>query len=118
MTEEKKQAQITRLRILTDRSDSDDLFSVLLDDAESTALSFMHRSTLPEALITSIGDAALVAYNRLGTEGESGRSEGGESYSFIELPDRFYKQWKSYRLARVGGNAYESESNTDSELEN
>ena len=115
MTELNRQKQLQRLRILTGRDDADELFEQLLTDAETTALAYMHRKALPEALVTSVGDAALVAYNRLGTEGESGRSEGGESYSFIELPDRFYKQWKSYRLARVGGYAHEAEQDTDTE---
>lgn len=118
MTEAQKTNQLARLRALTDRDDADSLFLQLLEDAEATALAFMHRSTLPDALVTSVGDAALVAYNRLGTEGEASRSEGGESYSFIELPDRFYKLWKSYRLARVGGNAYEKQSDSDTESEN
>ena len=115
MTEEKRQIQLTRLRTLTNRLDADDLLLQLIDDAEMMALGVMHRTTVPDALVNSIGDAALVAYNRLGTEGESGRREGGESYSFIELPDRFYKLWKSYRLARVGGNAYEANTDSGSE---
>lgn len=115
MTEAQRAKQLARLRTLADRDDADQLFLQLLDDAEETALSFMHRKVLPDQLVTSIGDAALVAYNRLGTEGESGRSEGGESYSFIELPDKFYKLWKSYRLVRVGGNAYEKEQDSESE---
>ena len=115
MTEELRQRQLARLRTLTDRDDADQLLLQLIDDAEATALAYMHRTAIPEALITSLGDAALVAYNRLGTEGEASRSEGSESYSFIELPDKFYKLWKSYRLARVGGNAYEQEPDSDSE---
>ena len=109
MTETQRQKQLKRLKDLTGRNDCDDLLLQLIDDAELTALSYMHRTALPETLITSIGDAALVAYNRLGTEGESGRSEAGENYSFIELPERFYGLWKSYRLARVGSNAYETQ---------
>lgn len=109
MTEALKQKQLNRLRDLIEREDADDLLLQLLDDAELTALAYMHRTTLPEMLATSIGDAALVAYNRLGTEGESSRSEGGESYNFIELPEKFYNIWKTYRLARVGGNAFENE---------
>ena len=115
MTSEQKTAQIARLCKLALRDDASELFGQLIDDAEATALAFMHRSELPDALVTSVGDAALVAYNRLGTEGEAGRSEGGESYSFIELPDKFYKLWKSYRLARVGGHAYQSEPDSDNE---
>ena len=101
--------------MLVDRNDADELLTQLIDDAEQTALAYMHRTQIPDALITSIGDAALVAYNRLGTEGEAGRSEGGESYSFIELPDKFYKLWKSYRLARVGGKAHEKKPDSDTE---
>lgn len=115
MTAEQRTAQLNRLKVLTDRTDADGLLGQLIDDAENTAMAYMHRKAVPDELITSIGDAALVAYNRLGTEGESSRSEGGESYSFIELPDRFYKLWKSYRLARVSGNAYESEPDSDTE---
>ena len=115
MTNEQKAAQLARLRALTDRQDADTLFNQLLDDAEAEALAYMHRTKLPDALLTSVGDAALVAYNRLGTEGEASRSEGGESYNFIELPRKFYGKWKSYRLARVGGNAYESEPDSDTE---
>ena len=115
MTAANKAIQLERLRKLTGRNDADELLTQLIEDAEATAKAFMHRAEIPDVLLTSIGDAALVAYNRMGTEGESGRSEGGESYSFIELPDRFYKQWKSYRLARVGGHAYESESDSDSD---
>ena len=114
MNDTQKQRQLDRIRKLIARDDADNLILQLLDDAEATALAYMHRAVLPPQLETSIGDAAVVAYNRLGTEGESGRSEGGESYSFIELPAKFYNLWKTYRLARVGGNAYESEqSNTD-----
>ena len=113
MNNEQKAAQIARLCRLALRDDASELFGQLIDDAEATALAFMHRSTLPDELVTSVGDAALVAYNRLGTEGEASRSEGGESYNFIELPEKFYKLWRSYRLARVGGHAYESESDQD-----
>lgn len=117
MTNEQKAAQIARLKDYTGRGDdADALFGRLIDDAEAEALATMHRTRLPDVLVNSIGDAALVAYNRLGTEGEASRSEGGESYSFIEFPKKYYDKWKSYRLARVGGHAYESEpdSNTES----
>ena len=113
MTNEQKAAQLARLRTLADRQDADTLFSQLIDDAEAEALATMHRTTVPAVLMNSIGDAALVAYNRLGVEGEASRSEGGESYNFIELPRKFYDKWKSYRLARVGGHAYENEPDSD-----
>ncbi len=115
MTEIQKQAILKRVRKLADRTDADELFSQLIDDVEAEALAFMHRTVLPDNLIKSIGDAVIVAYNRLGTEGEASRSEGGESYNFIELPDKVYGPWKSYRLARVSSHAYESEQDSDTE---
>ena len=53
-------------------------------------------------------DLALIAYNRRGTEGEKSRSEGGESYSFDDAPKQIYDILNRYRLARVGGKAYEA----------
>ena len=62
---------------------------------------------IPDGLIKTVGDLALVAYNRLGTEGESGRSEAGESYSFESAPAQIFSVLNKYRIARCGGHAYE-----------
>jgi hypothetical protein len=42
----------------------------------------------------------------MGTEGETGRSEGGESYSFDNAPKPIYDMLNRYRLIRVGGRTY------------
>lgn len=50
----------------------------------------------------------MIAYNRLGTEGETGRSEGGESYSFDTAPKQIHDVLDRYRLVGVGGRRYEA----------
>lgn len=44
------------------------------------------------------------------TEGETGRSEGGESYSFDNAPRQIYDVLNRFRLARVGGRTYETKT--------
>ena len=50
----------------------------------------------------------MIALNRMGTEGEKSRSEGGESYTFDDAPKQIYDTMNRYRLARVGGKTYEA----------
>lgn len=106
---------VNRLKLLTGRSDADavSLFNQLVDDAVEEALNFTHRTEVVEGMLKPIGDLALIAYNRLGVEGETSRTEGGEKYEFAEMPKGVYTALKGYRLARVNGNAYEAKSDSD-----
>lgn len=97
---------LAKLKKLTGEGDQE-LLSLLLDDAESFVLSYTNRSHMVNGLERSVRDLALVAYNRMGTEGESARSEGGESYSFEDAPKHIYAVLNRYRLARVGGVVHE-----------
>lgn len=81
-----------------------------LEDAEEYVLSYTNRRKLPTELYKAVRDLALIAYNRRGTEGESARSEGGESYSFDNMPKQIYDVLNRYRLARIGGKTYEAET--------
>ena len=54
-------------------------------------------------------DLAVIAINRMGTEGESSRTGSGESYNFDNAPKQIYDVLNRYRLARVGGVTYEAE---------
>ena len=87
---------------------SEMLVSQLIDDAAEWAEAYTQRSSVLDGMLIAIGDLAIVEYNRMGTEGESGRSEGGESYSFETAPQRIYDVLNRYRLARVGGSVYEA----------
>lgn len=86
------------------------LITQLINDAVDFVAAYTRRSEIPAELDRTIGDLAIVAFNRRGTEGEAGRSEGGESYSFETAPARIYDILRNYRLARVGGKVYEKEA--------
>lgn len=114
MTESQKAKILARLQNLIPSDEYDStLMEQLVDDAEDFVLSYTYRSKTPDALIRTIGDLAIVAFNRLGTEGEAGRSEAGESYSFETAPAHVYNVLTKYRLARCGGHAYEAQADTD-----
>ncbi len=103
--------QNEELKKLTGESD-DELLSILLKMSEDTILALTNRTTLPDSLRTTQTKLAVIAYNRLGTEGEVSRSEGGISSAFSDMPADILKAIKSKRLGRVGGRTYET---TDTE---
>lgn len=98
---------VERVERLIGRTDVTDLIEQLVDDSAEQVLLYTHRTEVPYALFKCVGDLAVVAWNRLGTEGDSKRSEGGESYDFEAMPQSIYKVLKGYRLARVGGSTHE-----------
>lgn len=100
--------ELEKLKKLTGESD-EELLSLLLEDAELFVLTYTNRTELPEALEKTVRDLAVIALNRMGTEGESSRSEAGESYSFDNAPKNIYDAMNRYRLARVTGYALEKE---------
>lgn len=103
-----KSKEIERVQTLTGEKD-EDLIEILLDDAEAFVLSYTNRTRLKTGLEKAVRDLAVIALNRMGTEGEKSRSEGGESYTFEDAPKQIYDTLNRYRLARVGGKTYEAE---------
>ncbi len=113
MTSEQTNKVLGRVQRLIPEETDIDILTQLVEDAEAYILAYTGRNTLPSQLLTTTGDLAVVAYNRLGTEGDAARSEGGESYTFDSAPPHIYSILKMYRLARVSGKYYEKESQTD-----
>ena len=103
-----KSKDIERVQTLTGEKD-EDLIEILLDDAEAFVLSYTNRTRLKTGLEKAVRDLAVIALNRMGTEGEKSRSEGGECYTFDDAPKQIYDTLNRYRLARVGGKTYEAE---------
>lgn len=99
--------EIEKLKRLTGERD-ELLLQILLDDAEQFVLSYTGRTRIVTGLEKAVRDLAVIALNRMGTEGESGRSEGGESYSFDAAPPQIYDVLNRYRLAKVGGKRFEA----------
>lgn len=100
---------VEKLKKLTGETD-DDLLKLLLEEAESFVLSYTNRARIVTGLEKAVRDLAVIALNRMGTEGESSRSEGGESYSFDNAPKHIYDVLNRYRLARVGGVVHETKA--------
>lgn len=101
--------ELEKLELLTGEKD-EELLQLLLDDAKEFTLSYTNRTKLPDALKKTVRDLAVIAYNRIGTEGESSRNGAGESYSFNDAPNQIYDILNRYRLARVGGKVYEAQT--------
>lgn len=89
--------------------EDDELITVLLNDAEEFVKSYTGRKQITTGLEKAVRDLAVIALNRMGTEGENRRSEGGESYSFNDAPKQIYDTLNRFRLCRVGGRTYENE---------
>ena len=73
-------------------------------------LSYTNRTKLVSGLDKAVRDLAVIALNRMGTEGENGRSGAGETYSFDNAPKQVYDLMNRYRLARIGGKAHEAKT--------
>ena len=95
------------LKKLSGESD-EELLSLLLEIAENKMLNYMNRHTLPERLEITKVNWALIAYNRMGMEGEASRSEGGISQAFIEIPSDIKVLLNANRLIKIGGKTYET----------
>lgn len=90
-----------RRRLGTDDDAGDELFIDLLCDAERYVLAYTGRDAVPEALAGVVTELAAIAFNRLGTQGESAHKEGGVSVSMEGLPEQVKALLDRYRLARV-----------------
>lgn len=102
------------LKKLTGESD-EDLLSLLLLMAEERLLELTNRTRMIPKLTMAKRDWALIAYNRLGMEGEASRSQGGISSAFIEIPKTIEEAIITNRIARIGGKVHEKTENQDKE---
>lgn len=100
------EATIAKLALKTGEQNTA-LLNVLYDDTVEWILAYTNRKKLPAVLEITARELTVITYNRLSTEGESGRSEGGESYSFETAPASVRDIIDKYRLARVGGVTHE-----------
>ena len=97
-----------RIRVLTGERD-EELVEVVLEDATDWVLAYTGRKKMIPELKKTVRDLAVIAINRMGTEGESSRIGAGESYNFDNAPKQIYDVLNRYRLVRVGGVTYEAE---------
>ena len=109
MTAKEKEAAIEKLVKLTGEKDKE-LLGLLLEDAEAFVLAYTNRTRIVTGLEKAVRDLAVIALNRMGTEGENSRSGAGESYNFDNAPKQIYDVMNRYRLARVGGKIHEAKT--------
>lgn len=99
--------ELEKLKVQTGESD-ETLLSLLLENSTEYVLAYTGRSHMIPALNQPVRELAVIALNRMGTEGESGRSGAGESYTFDNAPKRIFDVLNRYRLARIGGKRFEA----------
>ena len=103
---------IERVKLLTGET-NENLIEAYLEEAADFVKSYTNRSVIITPLEKAVRDLAVIALNRMGTEGEISRSEGGESYSFETAPKQVYDIMNRYRLARTGGITFENAKKQD-----
>lgn len=101
--------EVEKLKKLTGEND-EELLSLLLDESEAYVLAYTNRTKLVAELEKTVRDLVIIALNRMGTEGETGRSESGETYSFDNAPKHIYDVLNRHRLVRIGGKAHEAKA--------
>ena len=76
---------------------NEDTAEVCLSMAEDAVLDYIGRDSLPRTAESIVIKLAVIYYNRLGNEGESSRSEGSISQSFVtDIPEDIKKQLHNY----------------------
>ena len=97
-------AQLEKLKIRLEIKDTtqDELFNMVLEDAETEILDYCNRDVILPRMLGLQRELAIVYYNRLGSEGESSRSEGGVSVSYsTDIPENIKRRLNSYRRLKA-----------------
>jgi len=93
--------QVDKLQVRLKEEDTD-LLEQLLEDAEAEILDYCNRDVLLPRMLGLQRELAIIYYNRLGSEGESSRSEGGVSVSYsTDIPENIKIRLNSYRRLKA-----------------
>jgi hypothetical protein len=102
-----EQLEKIKIKLGIDAGDTsqNDLLKLYLEDAENEILSLTNQDVIPEKLLPTQIELAIIYYNKQGIEGQTGHSEGGVSRSFEEgIPKNVKKKILAFkRLPRQGG---------------
>ena len=81
----------------------DGTLNALLETATDIILVYIGLDELPQRLESVVVQYAVILYNQMGAEGETSRSQGGVSQSFInDLPPAMLRRLQNYpRKVRV-----------------
>nr|DAF15069.1 MAG TPA: Head Tail Connector Protein [Caudoviricetes sp.] len=96
---------LDKLKILLDMTGTDgddELLKLLLSDATQEVLDYTRRKEMISELETVVLRLAVVYYNRIGAEGQSGHTEGGISRTFeTDIPPDLRRRLNRYIKVRV-----------------
>lgn len=84
--------------LLHGRQPGEALLEELLTQAQQHILHYTGRREVPPELATAQVQLAVVLYNRLGTEGERARHEGGLTLHYEAVPAHILHQLRAFRL--------------------
>ena len=90
---------IERVKLLTGET-NENLIEAYLEEAADFVKSYTNRSVIITPLEKAVRDLAVIALNRMGTEGET-------------APKQVYDIMNRYRLARTGGITFENAKKQD-----
>lgn len=93
--------QIDKLKARLNEKDTT-LLEQLLEDAEAEILDYCNRDVLLPRMLGLQRELAIIYYNRLGSEGEASRSEGGVSVSYsTDIPENIKRRLISFRRLKA-----------------
>ena len=96
--------QIKKIKNRLGNDVADSLIETLLEDAEAEILDYCNREVLLPKMEGLQRELAITYYNRMGSEGEASRSEGGISVSYsTEMPESIRLRLSSYRRLKAVG---------------
>lgn len=96
--------QLEKLKIRLGIKDNaqDELLLMIIEDAESALLDYCNRKIILPKMDGLQRMLAICYYNRIGSEGESSRSEGGVSVSYSsDIPESIKSRLNSFRRLKV-----------------
>lgn len=82
-----------------------DLLPVLVESAAELIRAYCNRDDIPSVLTGAQAELAVIAFNRIGTEGEQSRSTGNVSMTFIpggDIPASIKARLNRFRKAGYG----------------
>lgn len=98
------QLEKIKIRLGIKDTSQDELLNMLLEDAESEILDFCNRDILLPKMEGLQRELAIIYYNRIGSEGESSRSEGGVSVSYsTDVPEGIKNRLVAFRKLKLVG---------------
>ena len=93
--------QVEKLKVRLNEEDIA-LLEQLLEDAEFEILDYFNRDVLLPRMLGLQRELAIIYYNRLGSEAESSRSEGGITVSYsTDIPENIKRRLNSYRRLKA-----------------